>query len=151
MFLQAGCPSCRPTNSVKALKDDIQYVQSDSKKLINRYATRKVTGQEVQGSRPSATARVTGEIFKKATRKILNRGWSLEQQVHYPFHCLNVWVMAKISGMDPLDINCWPRSLHHTENDKIQKVTRAKILILCLNLGSCYWYIVTITGISKMM
>jgi len=24
-FLQAGCPSCRPTNSVKALKDDEIY------------------------------------------------------------------------------------------------------------------------------
>jgi len=23
-FLQAGCPSCRPTNSVKALKDQIK-------------------------------------------------------------------------------------------------------------------------------
>ena len=27
-FLQAGCPSCRPTNSVKALKAPIQYNQS---------------------------------------------------------------------------------------------------------------------------
>jgi len=28
-FLQAGCPSCRPTNSVKALKavDDVDYKQ----------------------------------------------------------------------------------------------------------------------------
>jgi len=25
-FLQAGCPSCRPTNSVKALKDYVIYV-----------------------------------------------------------------------------------------------------------------------------
>jgi len=25
-FLQAGCPSCRPTNSVKALKDYQQFV-----------------------------------------------------------------------------------------------------------------------------
>jgi len=24
-FLQAGCPSCRPTNSVKALKDFLMY------------------------------------------------------------------------------------------------------------------------------
>jgi len=24
-FLQAGCPSCRPTNSVRALKETIQY------------------------------------------------------------------------------------------------------------------------------
>ena len=24
-FLQAGCPSCHPTNSVKALKEDIKY------------------------------------------------------------------------------------------------------------------------------
>ena len=24
-FLQAGCPSCRPTNSVKALKDQLLY------------------------------------------------------------------------------------------------------------------------------
>ena len=27
-FLQAGCPSCRPTNSVKALKDKQHYQQS---------------------------------------------------------------------------------------------------------------------------
>jgi len=25
-FLQAGCPSCRPTNSVKALKEYVQFM-----------------------------------------------------------------------------------------------------------------------------
>jgi len=28
-FLQAGCPSCRPTNSVKALKANIQVMQQE--------------------------------------------------------------------------------------------------------------------------
>jgi len=27
-FLQAGCPSCRPTNSVKALKAQYKHVQA---------------------------------------------------------------------------------------------------------------------------
>jgi len=27
-FLQAGCPSCRPTNSVKALKEEVQLILS---------------------------------------------------------------------------------------------------------------------------
>jgi len=26
VFLQAGCPSCRPTNSVKALKGKVNYL-----------------------------------------------------------------------------------------------------------------------------
>jgi len=30
-FLQAGCPSCRPTNSVKALKADISNTMIISK------------------------------------------------------------------------------------------------------------------------
>jgi len=33
VFLQAGCPSCRPTNSVKALKGNVSYFQSDEKVL----------------------------------------------------------------------------------------------------------------------
>jgi len=28
VFLQAGCPSCRPTNSVKALKENYLYTHS---------------------------------------------------------------------------------------------------------------------------
>jgi len=32
-FLQAGCPSCRPTNSVKALKGKISLVNNCSKKI----------------------------------------------------------------------------------------------------------------------
>jgi len=31
-FLQAGCPSCRPTNSVKALKANLQHF--DLKKIV---------------------------------------------------------------------------------------------------------------------
>jgi len=31
-FLQAGCPSCRPTNSVKALKALTTYIKSDRHK-----------------------------------------------------------------------------------------------------------------------
>jgi len=34
-FLQAGCPSCRPTNSVKALKEKAQI--ENKVKLINYY------------------------------------------------------------------------------------------------------------------
>jgi len=33
-FLQAGCPSCRPTNSVKALKEQIQCIPSCSIRLF---------------------------------------------------------------------------------------------------------------------
>jgi len=33
-FLQAGCPSCRPTNSVKALKALIEYVNQQKKFTI---------------------------------------------------------------------------------------------------------------------
>jgi len=32
-FLQAGCPSCRPTNSVKALNGKISLVNNCSKKI----------------------------------------------------------------------------------------------------------------------
>jgi len=32
-FLQAGCPSCRPTNSVKALKDKSQKLQRKQKRV----------------------------------------------------------------------------------------------------------------------
>ena len=32
-FLQAGCPSCRPTNSVKALKASEQYIEKASVKV----------------------------------------------------------------------------------------------------------------------
>jgi len=35
-FLQAGCPSCRPTNSVKALKDD-QKQQLQNQKVFKKY------------------------------------------------------------------------------------------------------------------
>ena len=34
-FLQAGCPSCRPTNSVKALKAKIQSLQLKQKTICN--------------------------------------------------------------------------------------------------------------------
>jgi len=33
-FFQAGCPSCRPTNSVKALKAKIQNIQSAAKLFL---------------------------------------------------------------------------------------------------------------------
>jgi len=38
-FLQAGCPSCRPTNSVKALKaaqQEIQFKQNSNTELVSR-------------------------------------------------------------------------------------------------------------------
>jgi len=31
IFLQAGCPSCRPTNSVKALKDTAHHIKHRQK------------------------------------------------------------------------------------------------------------------------
>jgi len=38
-FLQAGCPSCRPTNSVKALKALFKKCKTEKKlKVENRYA-----------------------------------------------------------------------------------------------------------------
>ena len=33
VFLQAGCPSCRPTNSVKALKANIYYIRTQNKNV----------------------------------------------------------------------------------------------------------------------
>jgi len=33
-FLQAGCPSCRPTNSVKALKAQVQTMKSEIGKYL---------------------------------------------------------------------------------------------------------------------
>jgi len=35
-FLQAGCPSCRPTNSVKALKAKAEFNQSINNRLIDK-------------------------------------------------------------------------------------------------------------------
>jgi len=35
-FLQAGCPSCRPTNSIKALKAFVQHIQSLNEILLPR-------------------------------------------------------------------------------------------------------------------
>jgi len=35
-FLQAGCPSCRPTNSVKALKASVSYMQIKTGKKQER-------------------------------------------------------------------------------------------------------------------
>jgi len=34
-FLQAGCPSCRPTNSVKALKAQSVYTLKERKKMLS--------------------------------------------------------------------------------------------------------------------
>ena len=34
-FLQAGCPSCRPTNNVKALKDLGSHIQKKTNSGIN--------------------------------------------------------------------------------------------------------------------
>ena len=34
-ILQAECPSCRPTNSVKALKGKISHLRPDSLRLID--------------------------------------------------------------------------------------------------------------------
>ena len=49
-FLQAGCPSCRPTNSVKALKDKalkakalISYTQRNKIKTVQYTTTHKKT------------------------------------------------------------------------------------------------------------
>jgi len=36
-FLQAGCPSCRPTNSIKALKAQVIIVNGDSKRGQKRH------------------------------------------------------------------------------------------------------------------
>ena len=36
-FLQAGCPSCRPTNSVKALKAKRPGYETENKKNLSRY------------------------------------------------------------------------------------------------------------------
>ena len=38
-FLQAGCPSCRPTNSVKALKEKLPYVQCIKNRLTGENYT----------------------------------------------------------------------------------------------------------------
>ena len=49
-FLQAGCPSCRPTNSVKALKDIKALKDNDNERefiqrvVINKSRTLDVTG-----------------------------------------------------------------------------------------------------------
>jgi len=37
-FLQAGCPSCHPTNSVKALKAQDMYYDINAKKNAARYS-----------------------------------------------------------------------------------------------------------------
>jgi len=42
-FLQAGCPSCRPINSVKALKAFTVTGESDGEKNENRSRINKVT------------------------------------------------------------------------------------------------------------
>jgi len=42
-FLQAGCPSCRPTNSVKALKANLQHVIR-----LNTVGSRWYNGSEIQ-------------------------------------------------------------------------------------------------------
>jgi len=42
-FLQAGCPSCRPINSVKALKAFTVTGESDGEKKENRSRINKVT------------------------------------------------------------------------------------------------------------
>jgi len=37
-FLQAGCPSCRPTNSVKALKAQRQSTEGTAQNKIDKYS-----------------------------------------------------------------------------------------------------------------
>jgi len=37
-FLQAGCPSCRPTNSVKALKANLQHFDLKKNSLVQLIA-----------------------------------------------------------------------------------------------------------------
>jgi len=44
IFLQAGCPSCRPTNSVKALKAAMSHIYATEKMLAkNKLAVAEVT------------------------------------------------------------------------------------------------------------
>jgi len=55
-FLQAGCPSCRPTNSVKALKaqeSNYHYTTFSSKITVSSW----VTGW-IQGDKSNNTATV---------------------------------------------------------------------------------------------
>jgi len=49
-FLQAGCPSCRPTNSVKALKanqstEGLQHSRTNKSRRLGRVVDGVMTGQ----------------------------------------------------------------------------------------------------------
>ena len=54
-FLQAGCPSCRPTNSVKALKEQIRLQITNRKcHMAYRFVPCPTTSNDVEGHSPIA-------------------------------------------------------------------------------------------------
>ena len=66
VFLQAGCSSCRPTNSIKALK-----ARSRTCSLYRKYLAPKIpSGQE----RPSYTGCRTGQYRRTRSRKLAYTG-----------------------------------------------------------------------------
>jgi len=62
-FLQAGCPSCRPTNSVKALKAENQKVMKEKTKI-----RRTVTVARLEVGEVSAEMMTVGRLAVDCSR-----------------------------------------------------------------------------------
>ena len=98
-FLQAGCPSCRPTNSVKALKGNLSFeiLKTELRKLYNKsaltYICFSLTAQLTWIDNNSSLCSPTNITNYPCLKKLINRQW------HYDMtHLINwCWFQINIS------------------------------------------------------
>ena len=87
-FLQAGCPSCRPTNSIKALKapstrTDPVYCHrqagTERSDLAPCHPLSSVVGQYVQGG-----GQFYFQIWRQTARSFINRAPAVGRHANFP-------------------------------------------------------------------
>ena len=82
-FLQAGCPSCHPTNSVKALKE-IGATESHHKKILILIHIGLV---RIDGKQPDGLTLIPSQGGKPLTRDVTVVSTLADSYLHSTSHC----------------------------------------------------------------
>ena len=108
-FLQAGCPSCRPTNSVKALKAHL-HLQSSTITNTKPNSSLWPVKKYVNLWRSQTTSYVSNGDFQQPG---ILQSFTVKRQVLMWEHCMSSDLKARQSQMTILQVTMWVWTLYN--------------------------------------
>jgi len=108
-FLQAGCPSCRPTNSVKVLKEMCnKIIIRDTMHTLPHYLLQEMS-ESIWHERLKLSCKI--QPFKIVTEKVLSdNNWQKHFHTVHTAHCTTHRMIDYMH-------------LHHQQNKKLRSLT----------------------------